>query len=334
MNIGIVAPSSQVPQIELSLGVKKIREAGFGVHVHSQCKKSHLFFAGDDSSRAQAFYEYALDSDIDVIWCARGGYGSVRLLPLLEKLTQKKGVPRPKLLAGYSDVTALMGFVQKHWGWQTLHCPLPSLRKFSILPEQDWELICGWMEKKKVNAHWEKKKLKAWGVSLKERVEGELVGGNLTVWSSLIGTPYEIAAQGKLVFFEDVDEALYRVDRMLQQLLLSGSLRGARAIVLGNFLNCKDYAASVLNRKPEGRKSRQLLEAPQAKDLKALRKTYEAGSGLKKIWSELGLSLGIPVVFGLPVGHGPEVSPLPLGARYELTSEGQLKLLSWQWLEG
>ena len=333
MNIGIVAPSSQVPQIELSLGVQKIKDAGFNVRVHRQCKKSHLFFAGDDESRAQAFFEYAFHSEVDVIWCARGGYGSVRLLPILQKLTETQGVPKPKLLVGYSDVTALMGFVQKHWGWQTLHCPLPSLRKFSILPEQDWALIQNWIQKNQVKAHWETQRLKFWSSAPSQRLTGELVGGNLTVWTSLIGTPYEIDARGKILFFEDIDEALYRIDRMLQQLLLSGSLSQVKAIVLGNFLNCKDYSASVLAKSPQGRRKHLLLESPKPQDLKPLRRTYEPQAALKKIWGDLGKQLGIPVLFGLPVGHGPDVSPLPLGAHYELSPQGYLKLMKWGWFQ-
>ena len=333
MKIGIVAPSSQVPQVELTLGIQKLREVGFEVVVHPQCKKSHLFFAGQDELRAQAFFEFAQDPQIEVLWCARGGYGAIRLLALLEKLTSEKGAPPPKLLVGYSDITALMDFVQKRWGWQVLHAPLPSLRKFSLLPQKDWRSIQDWVRKKPAHAPWEEKKLKFWSTPPTRTLQGVLEGGNLTVWTSLIGTPYQPDMRGKFVFFEDVDEALYRMDRMLQQIHLSGALTGVRAIVLGNFLNCKDASASVLSHLPAPRNRTRVLEAPKAQSLRPLRKVFSAEAGLKKIWGEFGERLGVPVVFGLPVGHGPQVSPLPLGARYELTPQGKLKLLQWEWLE-
>ena len=333
MKIGIIAPSSQVPQVELALGVEKLKDAGFQVYVHPQCRKSHLFFAGNDELRAQALYDSAQNPELDVLWCARGGYGAIRLLPLLEKLTEEKGVPPFKLIIGYSDITALMEFVQKRWGWSVLHSPLPSLRKFSLLPQQDWELIQSWVRKQPSPVHWEHQKLKFWGATPSQSIEGTLVGGNLTVWTSLIGTPYQPDVRGKLVFFEDVDEALYRMDRMLQQILLSGALKGVRALVLGNFLNCKDYSASVLRQAPTHRNRKRLLESPGPKDLQPLRKVFSPDLGLKKVWSELGERLGIPIAIRLPVGHGPEVSPLPLGARYELTPQGRLKLLQWNWLE-
>src|SRR5262249_15111628 len=139
---------------ELKLGVEKIRQEGFSVQVHPQCFKSHLFFAGTDQERSTAFFEYASDSQHSVIWCARGGHGAIRMLPLLEHLSEKNGIPRKKLLVGYSDVTALMEFVRRRWGWSTLHAPMPSLRKFSILTESDWGAMRHWISGQNTVAPW------------------------------------------------------------------------------------------------------------------------------------------------------------------------------------
>src|SRR5690348_12051998 len=98
VSIGIVAPSSVVPQVELALGVEKIREAGFSVKVHPQCKSRHFLYAGRDDERAKVFYDSAIDSASSVIWCARGGYGANRLLPWLERMTAERGIPEKKLL--------------------------------------------------------------------------------------------------------------------------------------------------------------------------------------------------------------------------------------------
>jgi muramoyltetrapeptide carboxypeptidase len=128
MKISIVAPSAVVPQVELGLGVERLEAAGFVPRVHAQVRKKHLFFAGSDEVRAKGFYEAANDPATEALWCARGGYGSFRLLPLLEKL---KKPARRKLLVGYSDSTALMEFVRQRWGWATLHGPMPSFRAIS-----------------------------------------------------------------------------------------------------------------------------------------------------------------------------------------------------------
>lgn len=329
--LGIVAPSSKVGQVELGLGIQTLREKGFAVRVHPQCKKSSLFFAGTDQERAEALYEYAQDPNIQAIWTARGGYGAIRLLPILDQLVRERGIPKvQKLLLGYSDVTVLMEYVRKRWGWATLHAPVPGFRKFSALNSADWKAMGGWIRKQDVNPPWAKCKLQFWNSSLSQPLVAPMVGGNLTIWTSLLGTPYQPEAKGKLVFLEDVDESLYRVDRMLQQLILSGTLSGIRGIVLGNFMNCRDVVSSVLKKVP--REAKNIL-TPRPTDLKPLRAQMKEGVLLKKLFSDFGARLGVPVVHGLPVGHGPEVSPLPLGAEYRLNPDGRIEIVNWDWLD-
>ncbi|MBI2712736.1 MAG: LD-carboxypeptidase [Bdellovibrio sp.] len=330
MQVGILAPSFKVGQVELKLGVEALKKAGFEVRTHPQCKKAHLFFAGTDEERANAFYEYAIDPTLPVLWAARGGYGAIRLIPILDHLSRTRGVPpTDKLLISYSDGTVLNEYVRKNWGWATLHAPSPAYRKFSILEEQDWKALQGWIRKEEVKAPWSGRKLQFWGEKPGRTLEGTLVGGNLTVWTSLLGTSYEPEAKGKILFFEDVDESLYRIDRMLQQLFLSGSLHGVRAIVLGTFLNCKDVVSSVLKKEP---RKQGVLVSPRPGDLKPIRKKIEDLVLLRVLFSELGKRLGVPVAFGLPVGHGPEVSPLPLGAQYRLHPDGRFELVRWNWI--
>ena len=127
IRIGVVAPSSKIPQAEFRLGLNQIREAGMLPVVHPQCKKSDRFFAGTDEERALAFFDYAVDPRFPVVWCARGGYGAARILPYLENLTAERGVPERKLLLGYSDATALMEYTRNRWGWATLHSPMPAM---------------------------------------------------------------------------------------------------------------------------------------------------------------------------------------------------------------
>jgi muramoyltetrapeptide carboxypeptidase len=331
--IGIIAPSSKVPRVELKLGVDRIRLEGFRVQVHSQCYKSHLFFAGKDEERAKAFFEYAKSPDLSVLWCARGGHGSTRLLPILQRMSLNSGVPPKKLLVGYSDSTALMEYVREFWGWSTLHAPMPSLRKFSLLGANDWQAMSGWIEGLESEAPWSNLRLKYWTQPPRGKIRGKIVGGNLSVWNCLLATRFQPSVKGCILFLEDVDENLYRIDRMLQHLVNSNSLKGVRAIVLGNFFNCRDGVPQVLKKSLAAKVTSKILTNPEPKDLQPLRKPMKELPVLKEIFTEFGNRLGVPVAFGLPVGHGPEVSPLPLGADYLLEPSGQLILEDWDWLD-
>jgi muramoyltetrapeptide carboxypeptidase len=341
MQIGVVAPSSKLPLIEFRLGLDWIREAGMHPIVHPHCKKSHLFFAGTDEERARAFFDYAVDPRFSVLWSARGGYGAARILPYLEAFTAERGVPDRKLLLGYSDATALIEYVRNRWGWATLHAPMPAMRKFRLQKTDEWNsllhFIYGDSSKKLTKSAtppWEKKALKFITRAPKKTIEAELVGGNLAVWTSLIGTPYAPLAKGKMLFLEDVDEPLYRIDRMLQQVAQAGGFKDVKAILLGNFLNCKDTVAKVLGVEPTDAASlSRLLNDPKPEELKPLRKKLDDLRGLHEIFAEMGDRLGIPVAIGMPVGHGPEIAALPLGADYQLDRKGRLKLLAWDWIE-
>jgi muramoyltetrapeptide carboxypeptidase len=333
MRFGIVAPSSKVPAVEFELGLARIRAAGLEPVTHPNVLGGHLFFAGTDEERAQSVWDMALDPSIPALWCARGGYGSARILPLLDRLAKKRRAPVPrKLLAGFSDSTALLEYVRTRWGWSTLHAPMPGLRQFCLLPESEFAPLISMIRGEPTPASW---KLRFWGRKPLKPVSAQLVGGNLSVWASLIGTPYACQARGKIAFLEDVDENLYRVDRMVQQLLASGSLRGARALVLGNFAGCRDLVPQVLSEPPSRDLSReefaQRLREPDPSGLSPLRPTMEPDAALEAIFSEVSRALKIPVAHGLPVGHGPGKAPLPLGARYELGPRGEFKLLKWDW---
>lgn len=310
--IGIVAPSSPVPMVELEMGIERMRASGLDVRVHDHCAKQDFLFAGTDTQRADAFYEYATSPDIDVIWCARGGYGATRILPLLEQLAKTHGPPPQKLLVGYSDVTALHEFVRTRWNWATLHATMPGALNFGQIRPDHWEQTVKLV--KGEPTHLSFAGLRAVGSELRDEIRGQMVGGNLTLWAAMAGTKYQPSAQDKIVFFEEVDEAWYRVDRMLTQIRQAGILAGAQAILLGDFKNCRDERHMVL--KQAGN--------PEKVELRRLHTDSEA---TERIFGELG----VPVLAGLPAGHGPHFAPLPLGAEYQLSSKGTLKLTEWQW---
>ncbi|MDR3607198.1 MAG: LD-carboxypeptidase [Oligoflexia bacterium] len=332
--IGMVAPSSRVPQIELKIGLESLREAGFQPVVHPQVRKHHLFWAGTDEERARAFFAFAHDSRFAVLWSCRGGYGAARLLPLLKKLTTERGAPPRKLLVGYSDTTALMDYVRTKWGWSTLHAPMPGMRKFSIQTEDEWRSLVSFVRKGSASEPpWEATQLAFYGRAPRAAIRAPLVGGNLSLVSSLLGTPDAADFRGKMLFLEDVDEPLYRLDRMFRQFIQAGGLKGVKALLLGNFLACQDSVGQVLAHAPKPANYRRMLTTPRPRELKLLRPKLETQRALNEIFGEPCRELGIPVAFGLPVGHGPEIAALPLGqdTRYSLSPKGKLELLSWSW---
>ena len=312
--VGVVAPCSAVGQVELSLGVDFLRSQGFDMRVHPQCAEQSFTFAGTDQQRLNALLDYAYDDTVDVIWSARGGYGAGRLLPLLIKATAERGVPRKKLLVGYSDVTVLHEWVRKNWNWSTLHAPMPAADLEALKPDEQraiFDLVRGHRPK----FPWQASPLLPITTVPASPIEADLIGGNLALWTTLIGTPFQPNPVGKLLFFEDIGERPYRIDRMVTQLTQSGAFEGVVGLILGDFTDCEDEHQTV-------RASR------TGSDRKPLRRTFAAEEWLGEIFGHLS----IPVWKGMPVGHGPNYSPLPLGARYRLSAGGKLELLDWNWL--
>jgi len=149
-------------------------------------------------------------------------------------------------------------------------------------------------------------------------IEAPLIGGTLTLWSVLCGTPWQPSAAGKMLFFEDVGETWYRIDRMVTQLLQAGRFEGTKAIILGDFKDCNDENTLVLKDRDSSEKI-------------PLRRVYSQRECMQETFGHLAKQLQIPIALGLPVGHGPNFWPLPLGAEYRLSSDGRLQLISWDW---
>jgi len=171
----------------------------------------------------------------------------------------------------------------------------------------DWKTLMNWIRGE--DAPVPKARLELWThPTQKTRVtpiKTSIVGGNLTVLCTLLGTPFQKLHdqdfRNSFLFLEDVDEAFYRIDRMMQQLLMSGCLDHIHGIILGTFLGCRDSSPQVLS-SPSSRTA-----------TKPLRKTLLPKQALRAIFREIGNRLQIPVVYHLPVGHGPRLAPLPLG---------------------
>jgi muramoyltetrapeptide carboxypeptidase len=271
--VAVVAPAGPVQGDRLDAGLEVLRSWGLEVREmpHVRARSEHLdYLAGSDASRADDLMAAWCAPDIRAVFCARGGYGVHRMVDLLD--WESLAAAGPKVLVGFSDVTALHQAFAARLGVATVHGPVVTslgagdeesrahLRALlfepetvlSLTPEPAEALVPG-------------------------RAEGVLVGGNVALLAAEVGTSTSMPAGGGIAVLEDVDESLYRLDRMLTHLLRSGWFAGVNGVAVGRFTGCGEE--SLLRR---------LLE------------------------DRIG-ALGVPALFGVPVGHGDRNLALPFG---------------------
>ena len=283
MNVTVVAPCGPDSPLKLANGVGRLEDMGFAVTVDPQCYATTRYTAGPDAVRAAALFRAARDPGCDVVWCARGGYGATRLLPTLEASHAPPPTTsgRPKTIVGFSDVTALHHFAAHRWGWRTVHGPMVCTKHRE--PDADFRATAAVVRGEApayAALHW----LTA---APDAPIDAPIVGGNLSVWATLTGTPFQPSPGGSILFLEDVREEGYAIDRMLTQLRQAGGLAGVRAFVLGPF-----------------------TKGPAEDELPGLFDDF-----------------GVPVAATLPSGHGDECAPLVLNAPHRLGVDGSLALL-------
>ncbi len=260
--VAVVAPSSPVPPARLDAGIEVLRGWGLDVVEGRHLRHTHPdlgYLAGPDEDRAADLTEAWLDPEVAAVLCGRGGYGVPRLLDLLDWARLGRAAPKP--LVGFSDVTPLLHALGTRLGVQGVHGP-------AVTGIGDGDVASNDRLRRLLFADGPDPILGRDLVPLVPGVaEGPLVGGNLALIASSIGTGDLLPARDAVVVLEDVDEYPFRLDRVLTQVLRSGWLDGAGAVVLGGFTNCGDPAqhrALVLDR--------------------------------------LG-GLGVPVLAGAPIGH-------------------------------
>lgn len=272
--IGIIAPSSPPRDSKvIDPAIKALKQLGFKVKPGRSIKKRNGYLAGSDDERAKDLNRMFADKTVDAILCLRGGYGAARILDKIDFNTIKKN---PKIFCGYSDITGLQLAIYKKTGLVTFHGPM-LLRLCSAKDRSDHTLV-SWLRAVMsktpygdVSHGMPKKKSKS---IVRGSARGELLGGNLSIIASLVGTEYLPSFSGKILFIEDVNEAPYRVDRLLTQLLLSGALKGVKGVAIGDFSGEGNYSA---------------------------------------VFRDRLLALKIPVVSGLPFGHINDHVTLPQG---------------------
>lgn len=292
--IGLVAPGSYITGQELKDSIKNLNELGFNVVYTNNILSRNGYFSGTDNQRAADLMTMFKRMDVAGIICARGGYGCTRILPLLDYNTIKSNL---KVFMGFSDVTSLLYGIYKETGMVCFHGPV-GISTYSDYTKGYFRklLIDGDEKIKIVNAPPENDNEEFKPLTIKEGVgRGELIGGNLSVVVSLIGTPYDINTRDKIIFLEEMEEDPYRIDRMLTQLRMAGKFEGAAGVVLGIFRDCK----------PSDKTS------------------FDTSFTLIEVLKNRLGDLNIPVVYGMSFGHVKDKFILPVGVTAELDSTNQ-----------
>ncbi len=230
--IGLVAPAGPIlKEEEFTAGVRLLQEMGFKVKFNRNITRRDNYLAGADQVRVVEFHDLWRDPEVKVVLAARGGYGSLRMLPHLDMNLIRK---HPKIFVGFSDITVLLTAIYKKTGLVTFHGPMVStLAKIDKLYlEAFFEILTGRQP--------ENFKPKDLEILRAGNAKGRLVGGNLTNLAHLVATPHELDWQGAVLFLEDVGEDTYRIDRMLTHLHAAGRLQHISGLILGHFTECGD----------------------------------------------------------------------------------------------
>ncbi len=276
--VAVIAPASAFDRASFEAGVALIGaryRAEYGPGVFER----HRYLAGDDARRLSELTAALADPEIRAVFCARGGYGAMRLLA---RLAAAAAPDPPKPLVGFSDITALHLWLQAH-GRISVHGPV--LTQLGRLPPATCERLFCLLESTSPAPALSGTLTYVGGVA-----EGPLLGGNLSVVTRLLGTPFMPALDGAILLLEDQGERPYRLDRMWTHLQLAGVFERVRGIVLGSFTGCEER---------------------------------DAPYGSAEVLRELALATGLPCAGGFPIGHGDLNEPVPLGVRVRLDADAR-----------
>ena len=288
--VGIVAPARKISAKELKPAIEFLEMNGFRVALGKNIFAKDNQFAGTDEQRAADFQAFIDDPDIRAILCARGGYGSVRII---DRLDFSNFVQSPKWICGYSDVTVFHSHLHR-LGFSTLHCTMPvNIKEEDFYSPNNTSLVRG-ITGKSLAYTIPTAPLSRTGVS-----KGVLVGGNLSILYSLLASDSDINTEGKILFIEDLDEYLYHIDRMMMALKRSGKLANLAGLLVGGMSDMNDN-------------------------------TIPFGSTAEEIVARVTEEYGYPVCFGFPAGHTEDNLALRLGSEVTLTVEERRSTLLFE----
>ena len=290
--IAVIAPASGVKPDKFDQSVQKLESLGFKAKVGKFARGNRGIFSGTDAERVHDLHWAFGDPEVRAVWCVRGGDGAPRILPDMDFELIRKN---PKIFVGFSDITALHVAIHQRCGLVTFHGPVgisgfSDYTKNHVLnvlmnPTAPYKIEVSDSNKS------QKSELYKTEVITPGKARGKLIGGNLSLLTALAGTPWALEnVKGKILFWEDVEEQPYRIDRMLTQLRQSIDLRSLAGVAVGVLSDCV-----ATEKKP----------SPPV---------------IEFVKDRLG-DLGIPVIYGLSFGHIRDQFTLPLGIEAELDTE-------------
>jgi len=296
--VAICAPAGELRRERVEMGIKRLEEMGFKVKVADDIYRQRGYLGGTDERRAQELMGYFKDPVVKAIFPGTGGYGTTRILGMLDYDAIRKN---PKIIIGFSDITGLHLALNKKAGLITFHGPLlmyglgskDNLTTYSatyfhralFASEYAPDAPVGWTYAESASSS-------PVVTLVGGKAQGRLVGGNLSLVAATMGTPYEIETKGKLLFLEDTHEEPYRVDRMFSQLRNAGKLDEASGIILGMWTDA------------ESKEPRRSLS-------------------MQQVFEDYFKPLGKPTILYFPAGHTAYNATLPMGAMAELDADAK-----------
>jgi len=278
--IRIVSPAGKIKEERIAPAVEWFKKQGYKVELGKHIFAQHFQFAGTDTQRLEDLQTAFDDPKTDAIICSRGGYGTVHIIDKLDFTKFKK---HPKWLVGFSDVTILHSCLN-NLGIATIHGAMPPFFFDEIGdPNENLTSLIDLLEGKNCNYNFAKNDKNRTG-----NTNAELVGGNLSLITSLLGTKYELKTDDKTLFIEEIDEYLYHIDRMMRQLKLAGKLDKLAGLVVGDFTEIKDNDTPF-------------------------------GQTIEEIILENVKDYNFPVCFGFPAGHDKKNLALVFGKKWSLS---------------
>lgn len=282
--VALIAPAGPLDgEDDLERAKENVRSFGWVPVVGAHVLAREGYLAGADGARLGDLNEALVDDAIDAVWCIRGGYGVMRILETIDYAALRR---RPKPVIGYSDITALHAAISTRCDAVTFHGPTARAKLSVFSRESLWRAVAGGDPAGPA----EQSRVLAPG-----RARGRLVGGNLAILCGLAGTVYAPDYRDAIVVLEDVNEAVYRIDRMLTQLRLSGALATCAGIVFGQFTDIPRDA-------PEESLGARTLD---------------------DVLADVVSAVGVPSIAGAPIGHVADQWTLPLGAQAELDADAR-----------
>lgn len=285
--VGIIAPASPESKDFIDNKIDIFKKLGFKTKKSKHLYDSYGYLAGNDKSRAEDLNSMFADKEVDAIVCLRGGYGSIRMAPYLDLKIIRNN---PKIFCGYSDITLLLNYINRTCKFPTFHGPMITSNFSDIMTKEFFLKV---LQNNSSKIQYDLKELCAdnYITFNNKNFSGSIVGGNLSIICSTIGTPYEIDFKNNILLIEDINESPYAVDRMLSQLISCGKLQQSCGILLGYFTDCINKPTDF---------------------------------SIEEIIRQKLVPLNIPIINRIPIGHDYPNITIPIGAQFEFFSDTNL----------